>query len=404
MANSDEPAARAAREEQKEENMDMSEIGRSPVTQGGSTTLPEEGAPGDHERWHELVSQIGAEIAAPLTAALERINTLTSTGRIDRAGLRALREEVEAARQAGMTGQQLTRFASGRIRQSHERLQLADVLGGVIAHRTRETQARGISLKPSLKPAEVIVDATLLFSLLNSTLDWALANAQSQIDFAIDIKAWPTHARLACRFAHRPIDDLTDGPSASAPRGLDSLTWRLLEQTAWTMGLVVERKDESHVTTLTLEFPRTASNEIEGVSAIEINDGFAPSTNSQPLAGSHVLVIASRREMRVQIRDALRNMSLIVDFVNSVDEAAAFCREGLPHAVIFESIQNGERFANFRDELTAEVPDFVFIEIIEEGTAFEMSGFGGATMARVGREVLASSLPSALMFELSKGV
>ena len=117
-----------------------------------------------------------------------------------------------------------------------------------------------------------------------------------------------------------------------------------------------------------------------------------------------MLVIASRREMRVQIRDALRNMSLIIDFVNSVDEAAAFCREGLPHAVIVESIQVGGRFATFREEIAAEVPDFVFIEIIEEGTAFETSGFSGQPMARVGREVLANSLPSALMFELSKGL
>lgn len=384
--------------------MDMSEIGRTPLEQPAAQPLRADVSTGEPERWQDLVAQIGAEIAAPLTAALERINTLTSTGKIDRAGLRSLRDEVEAARQAGMIGQQLTRFASGRIRQSHERMPLADVLNGVIAHRSRETTARGIVVKPSLKPAEVIVDASLLFSVLNSTVDWALANAHSQIDFAIDIKNWPTHARLHCSFAHRPVDELIDGAAATAPRGLDSLTWRLLEQTAWTMGLVVERKDEGAMTMLTLEFPRTASNEIEGVSALELNDGFAPSTNSQPLAGSHVLVVASRREMRVQIRDALRNMSLIIDFVSSVDEAAAFCREGLPHAVIIESIQAGERFANFREEITQEVPDFVFIEIIEEGTTFEMSGFSGSSMARVGREVLASSLPSALMFELSKGL
>ena len=53
-------------------------------------------------------------------------------------------------------------------------------MNGVIAHRSRETTARGIVLKPSLKPAEVIVDASLLFSVPNSTLDWALANAHSQ--------------------------------------------------------------------------------------------------------------------------------------------------------------------------------------------------------------------------------
>jgi hypothetical protein len=104
----------------------------------------------------------------------------------------------------------------------------------------------------------------------------------------------------------------------------------------------------------------------------------------------------------VLIRDALRHMSLIVDFVNSVDEAVAFCGEGLPHAVIIESIQTGARFENFREELLDEVPGFAFIEIVEEGATFEMSGFSGSTTARVGRDVLASSLPSALMFELSK--
>ena len=382
----------------------MSEIGRTTVAAKSVEGAPGGGEPPAHERWHELVAQIGAEIAAPLTAALERINALTSTGRIDRLGLRALRDEVEAARHAGMIGQQLTRFASGRLRQSHERLQLVDVFNGVLAHRSRETLARGITLKPLLKPAEVIVDASLLFSLLNSMLDWALVNAQSQIEFTIDIKTWPAHARLTCRFAHRPIDELDDGAQAVAPKSLDSLTWRLLEQTAWTMGLLVERKDESHVCVLTLEFPRTASNELEGVSALEINDGFAPSANSQPLAGSHVLVIASRRELRVQIRDALRNMSLIIDFVNSVEEAVGFCREGLPHAIIIEAIQSGERFAQFRDEISTEVPDFVFIEIVEEGNAFELSSFSGTNVARVGREVLANSLPPALMFELSKGI
>ena len=377
--------------------MDMSDIGR--------TSAPGEPAiTADDQRWPRVVAEMGAEIAAPLTAALERVNALVSTGRIDKQSLRALREEVEAARQIGMIGQQLTRFASGRVRQSHERLQLADVLNNTLAHRAREAQARGITVRPSLTPADVNVDASLLFNLINTTIDWALANAKSQIEFAIDIKTWPQNARLACRFAHRPVDDMVDGANAAAPRGLDSLRWRLLEQTAWTMGLQLDRQDEPHVTTLTLEFPRPVVAEAEAVSSIELNDGFAPSINSQQLAGSHVLVISARREMRVQIRDALRNMGLIVDFVNSVDEAVAFCAEGLPHAVVIEAIQTGARYEQFRDEIATEVPDFVFIEIVEEGAAFEMSGFSGASSARVGRDVLATSLPSALLFELSKSM
>ncbi|CAN5839869.1 hypothetical protein BH11PSE8_BH11PSE8_14750 [soil metagenome] len=379
--------------------MDMSELKRGPAA--ASAVIDAQRV--ENARWHELVAEIGAEIASPLTAALERIHTLTTTGKIDRAGLRALREEVEQARQIGMIGQQLTRFASGRLRQSHERLQLADVLNGVLAHRSRETAARGITLKPSLAAVAVIADASLLFSLINTTLDWALANAKSQIEFTVDEKPKPAQARLSCRFAYRD-GQLDDGAVDTPTPGLDSLLWRLVEQTAWTMGLNIDRRDDSDQITLVIDFPRPASGETESASALEIDDGFAPSANSQPLAGSHVLVIASRREMRAQIRDSLRNMSLIIDFVNSVEEAESFCREGLPHAIIIESIQSGERFALFREEIGAEVPDFAFIEIIEEGSMFEMSGLSGSNIARVGRDVLANSLPSALMFELSKGV
>lgn len=385
--------------------MDMSEIIRTPAPKGISLAAAAEGERDDAAQWHQLVSEVGAEIAGPLTAALERIHELTTTGRIERASLKALREEVEQARRAGMLGQQLSRLASGRLRQSHERLQLASTFKGVLAHRNRETLARGIVLKPVLKSAEVIVDASLLFSLLNTTLDWALGNARSQIEFTIDVMAWPVHARLICHFAHRPPDEVVPGePPASPPPALNGLTWRLLEQTAATMGLPLQRADNAGSTTLTLEFPRTAHDELEGVSTMEFDDGFAPSTNSKPLAGNHVLVVSSRREMRALIRDALKNMGLVVDFVNSVEEAADFCRDGLPHAIVIEAIQNGERFSRFRDEIVAEVPEFAFIEIIEEGNTFEMSGFSGSRMARVGRDVIAGSLPSALMFELSKGL
>jgi hypothetical protein len=384
--------------------MDMSDVINRSAASSHAATAAEAVADGD--RWRDLISAVGSEIAGPLTAALERINALTTSGKIDRASLRALREEVEAARQAGMIAQQLARFASGRVRQSQERLPLADTLKMVLAHRARETHARGISIKPALKPADVVVDASLLFSLLNTMLDWAMQLARSNIEFAVDIKPWPAHARLSCRFAHRPPDELDDGASAPEPSPqLDSLGWRMLEQTAWTMGLPLARALHGSEITLTLEFPHTANDEMEGVSSIELDQGFGLSANSRPLAGSHVLVIASRREMRVRLRDAIRHMGLIVDLVASVEEAADFIREGLPHAIIVEGILNGERLRQLRTEICAEVPEFPFIEIVEEGATFEMSGFGAAaTMGRVGRDAIESALPSVLMFELSRAL
>lgn len=354
------------------------------------------------ERWPDLVARIGAEIAAPLTAAIERITTLTRTGQIDDAGLRALREEVESARQAGIVGQQLARFGESLVRLSPERVQLLDLLSGVVAQRCRETQTGqpALVVEPSA-PVDVLVDAPLLFTLLNATVDWALieADADAPVSFSIETRDWPATARLVCRYAPRRGDV---GLVRSAGDADEPLVWRLLEAIAGVLGVAVERKIGASATTLALEFRRAADASVAGGHSADLDDGFASSIHSQPLAGSHVLVIASRRALRTEIRDALRRMSLIVDFVNSVDEASDFCRDGLPHAVLIESIQVGERFAAFRADIARDMPGLAFIEILEEGEAFEVSGTDGATLARVGRHALADSLPYALLVELSR--
>ena len=364
-----------------------------------------------NENWRELVSDIGSEIAAPLTSALERIHALTTSGRIDKAGLQALGDEIALARQVGLNAQQLIRFGSGRLRQSHERVPLAATVSAMLTHRSRETQARGIVLQPTLKPVDVIVDASLLFSLLNVTLDWALAQASSQIAFNVDTKVWPAHGRVTCRFARRsrsPSGVGQDGSGKSSSAEVDgstnSLSWRLIEQTALTMGLLLSHSQEQGVTTLSFEFPRTAGEDMEGVSSVEFDDGFgaASALNSKPLAGSHVLVVASRRDVRVQVRDAIKHMGLIVDLVASVEEAEDFCRDGLPHAIVVESVLAGARLDQLKAEINGEVSGFAFIEIVEEGNAFEMSTFGESSMARVGRAAIESALPSVLTFELSK--
>ncbi len=73
--------------------MDMSDVRHRPAAD--AATDPDAT---DEARWRDLVAQLSVEIAAPLTAALERVHALASTGRIDRASLRALREEIVQAR------------------------------------------------------------------------------------------------------------------------------------------------------------------------------------------------------------------------------------------------------------------------------------------------------------------
>lgn len=355
--------------------------------------------PDSTEPWRELTAQIGREVAGPLSAALERVIHLTTTGRIDRASLRALRSEVERARRAGMISQQLARYASKRLRQSHERLNLAHTLQSVLAQRAREVASRGIHVKQSTRAIDVLVDPALLFGLINALLDWAIETARSVIDFRVEVMKFPVHGTIVCSFGHEPRHRRTD---QAEPPALDSLSWHLLAQSAATMGLVLRREvDEEHVRT-TLEFPRTVNESIDGVTAIELEDGFGSSINSKPLSGSHILVVAARRETRMQVRDAITDMGLLIDFVGSVEEAIDFCADALPHAVVFEAALRCERLDQLAVEIRAEAPSFAFIELAEEGSAFEISGFNGQTYARVGPQGLSQTLPSALVFELSK--
>ena len=352
------------------------------------------------EAWRELTAQIGREVAGPLSSALERVIQLTTTGRIDRPGLRLLRTEIERARRIGIVSQQLARFTSKRLRQSHERLNLASTLQAALAYRQREIASRGIHVKQSTRPIEVLVDPAMLFSLLNAMLDWALESARSTVDLRVDLKSWPVHGRISCSFTHAGADD--SAPDGAPAAALDSLNWHLVTQIARAMGLELGREDDPTRAKLVLVFPRTVNDELEGMSAVELDHGDGSSLNSKPLAGSQVLVVAARREVRVQVRNAIANMGLVVDFVGSVEEAVDFCRDGLPHAIIFEAALRGERLDQLAEDLRADLPSFSFLEIVEEGNAFEISGFNGMSHARVGRDGLAHSLPSALVFELSK--
>jgi hypothetical protein len=356
----------------------------------------------DEVHWREIISQIGSEVGLPLSSALERVTALATTGKIDRAGLRQLREEIERARRAGMIGQQLARFASGRIRQAPEQVSVTQMLREVLVQRGREAAARQIELRQALRPAEVVVDATLLYALLQAVVDWGLDLARSSIEFKLDIKAWPPYARLSCRFAHAAHEG-ADARQAAAPQpALDSMAWRLVQQISWTLSLVMDRVVSEHETTLTLEFPRTINEQIEGVSVVEIDQGFGVSDNSKPLAGSHVLVIAGNREVRTQVRDSLRHMGLLVDFVNTVEEAEEFCRDAMPHAIVFESVLVTERFQKLRANLVAEIANYVFIEIAAEGSSMQLSSPGEGQRAVIGRDAIAQSLPSALIYELSR--
>jgi hypothetical protein len=354
----------------------------------------------------DLVAQLGSEVAGTLSAALERVNALATTGRIDGLSLRALRDEIEMARRIGIMGQQVSRYASGRVRISSETLDIGALLEEALHQRAPEIEARGLEVRRHVQPAEVLVDAALCVSLLQALLDWAFEHARSPIDVSIDpsvgqIHARPAHARVGCSFAHAAGGDARAITPAVAPR-LDTMAWRLLAQTAATLGLLLTRSERAGRTTAMIEFPRRAGEPMEGVSAIELDGPVESAEHQRSLVGNHVLVVAARREVRHLVRDALHATGMLVDFVTSVDDAREFCRGGLPHAVVHEAVLGGRSFEHLRTELLQAAPTLAFVQISEENHAFEVHRAAGREHVSVGRAFIAESLPAALVYELAR--
>ncbi len=352
-----------------------------------------------------LVAQLGSEVATHLSSALERVTTLTATGKIDRAGLRALRDEIDRARRAGIMGQQVVRLGNGRVQLANERLDLTGLLREALRQRGREIDARGIEVRQELTAAEVMSDTTLLFSLLQTTLDWSFEHAVSRIDLALNIQNWPAHACLTVAYAFQAPDEVDSAPERKTQADearLSTMSWRLLQQTAGVLGLLLQRKETPGKTELKLEFPQTLAPRLNSVQKVEAEVIESQGNNSQPLAGRHVMVLAARREVRNVVRAALRPMGLMVDFVTSVEEAQQLCTDGLPHAVIYEAAIAGDHFERLRAEMLAEVPTLVFVRIAEQGKAFEVLNLGGRQFASVGRDAIMAALPEALTFELSR--
>lgn len=400
------------RNRRDDSRMDLADLnsthtpGKSPSREPTSAS----GARGD-AAWG-LVNQIGAEVACALTPALDSVRQMQASGRIDRAGLHTLVTQIEQARLASMLGQQIARLAHGGIQQQPEALNLNHALRDALTQHQDDLSTRGLTVKQTLKPAEVVADATLLSAMLSTLLDWSLRHACTSVDLRLDTKAWPAHARLVCRFGHTPQDRVpVDTPVAlggSSPGRLphlNCLSWQLLEQLTRTMALHVDRADSESDTVLTLEFPHTVNDTLEGAAATECDGRIAIASDElQPLSGARVLVIALRREVLNQIRQTISPMGLTFDCVSSIDAAREACQQGPLQAIIYESAVYDGAFDSLRNDIKRQCPEVAWIEIVEQGDAFEISSFSGMSMARVGRDAIASSLPSALMFELARGL
>jgi hypothetical protein len=363
---------------------------------------------------HLLAGQVGAEVAAALSAAQERVRLLAETGRIGRHSLLALQDEIRQARQVAMLGQQVARLAAGRVRQAPEALELPQLLRDALCQRQTEIAARGLELRQVLQPAPVSADASLLFALLVSLLDWAFEHCRAQgITLSTGQNAWPAHAQLRCDFAWRAPDRLgADADLAfeieriergTGGRLLDSVSWRLVEHACAAMGVRLSRQDTAWQVHVQLDFPEAPRRWPRLVDALNAAEAIADDPGApgrQPLAGCRVLVFAQRPDVRSLVQAAVAPTGLSADLVGSLAELRACGLDASPDAIIVD--QRGSEVDRVLADLKAGGSGPALVHVSESFRGLEISSSGRFEILRVGRDTVVRDLPVALGYALSR--
>lgn len=361
------------------------------------------GAPGDrkgNEPWSltdqapHLLAALADQIADTIHAMQNNIDQLLVQERIGRPEHRVLGVSVDRIKRMGQVLQQLHRFHSGRIRQSHEKTDLAELVEGALQERRKEFALVGVEMRRKLKPAEVLVDPTVAYALANAVIDWALPFGR-RVDVRLDINTWPPHARLQVRATN-------DGAPPSSNQVFDNLDWMLVRQIASTAGGIdIQRDVTTDGVSATAMFNRTVQA-VDGISAVDLSDD--QSSMFKSLQGIYALVISPALQVRADVRDALREIGVVADSVVDFDQAKEASTHRMPNLIVFDGDLKGPDFDRFRRDILREVMEMPFVEISPDDSAFHMSGFGEHAMAKVGRGNIREALGTAVMFELAKSM
>lgn len=367
-------------------------------------------APARNTNWYSdftLAGILGRELAEPLLAmqsvlqAVERSKLLTGDD------VRRLNDGINSARTLSIQSQQIARMAGGELRQSHEKLKLDAMVLSCMQERSSEFRKQGVEVFQRLRPVEVIVDAGLLYSLLEAALDWAVEQGR-KLTVTLEIKNWPVHGLLIFKASHVIADKSSDETNdrrkdvAGDKPSDDTVNWYLVNEISHAMGLSVTRIKSQQDTSLLIEFSRTV-NRLEGLTAIEIDTGLESQYGeSRPIAGAHILLITDDARLQMEVRAICKRSRLVLDCVTNADLAARFCRLESPALIVIDQNMWDPVFNELHAELRKTDPVFPFIEIAAAANILEIAGWTSESMSRLSKDALKTHLVDFITMDLAK--
>ncbi len=346
-----------------------------------------------------VVGVVGVMLSDSLGALQSVLDDLESAGNATRGQLAQFKNALNSVRTVAMQSQQIARLGGGRLRQSHEKLRLDELMRDALLERTKLFRQRGVELYHGLKPVEVIVDAGLLVCLVDAALEWALSMGRKLV-ITLELKNWPEHGVLVIRASEGLA--LNQESGANLESSGNTLAWYLLVEAAGAMGVSVDRITSATESTLMIEFPRTVKR-LEGLTAVEVDTGYDTLYgDSKPMAGHRILVITNDDLLRHELQNTTRTMGLTTDFVLDSRQAVRFCELDPPHMVVIDERVRDPVFEELYADLRRLDANYPFIEIASEPNVLEMAGWMSDSMTRLSRDSLRTQLGSILAMELAK--
>ena len=374
-------------------------LGLTPMSSTGSADIPMVINKQAAESDYVLSGVIGRQLSVPLAAMQKALEEINNTQHLSLTNMTVLSSGVNLANKLAMQSQQIARLAGGRLRQSHEKLKVDILLSTALQERAEEFRNRGIEIFQRIHPVEVIVDAGLLYSLIEAALDWACGLGR-KLTVTLEIKNWPEHGLLILKTSH--VVAISHADDGAGHPSEDTVGWYLINAISEAMGLSINRIASVSETSLVIEFTRTVKR-LSGLTAVEMQT--SPESmygESRAMAGSRLLVISDDARLQAEIRSICRGTGLVVDCVSNAELGVRFCELQLPHLVIIDQFMRGDEFDQLYEDLRKTDPHFPFIEIASAANTLEMAGWTSDTMSRLSRDVLDRYLAESIVMELSK--
>lgn len=346
------------------------------------------------EHWPELVSALTDQSIETVSSLVRGLDLLLSKGRLTPAEYKVLAMPAERLKHCGVSAQQIVRFQSGRVRQSHEKIDLAYLLECVLQERKGEMAMLGVTLRRRLKAVDILIDPTLGFSLTNAMLDWGLPFGY-RIDWRLETTGGQARLWMKVYGGDRVI------PGSAVVE--DNIHWLLLSQIAAADGAVrLERSLASDGVELIALFRRTvqvAEEEVKVAAAQEV----PMDSVFKSVSGAYVVVVSGDAALRNDAVSTLKRLGIAVDGVVDAAQAREALQGHLAHLLVVDTAHHADAIHLLQAELLSKQPHLLFVEIGASDTSpHPLPPSLEAATTRIARDEVSTRLGSAVMFALSR--